>query len=76
MSGINELNDNESLLDERNSWREDFANGLKPNNPMLDEYKRKRDSVHWRRSKFIEVQCEYILFLESEVERLNAIIGK
>tara|TARA_R110000782_G_scaffold270483_1_gene371847 strand:- start:41015 stop:41245 length:231 start_codon:yes stop_codon:yes gene_type:complete len=76
MREINELNDHESLVDERNGWREDFANGLKPNNPVLNEYKRKRDNIYWRRSKFSEVQCEYILFLESEVERLNAIISK
>ena len=71
MCKINDSNTGESLLEQRNSWREEFANGLKPYNPILDEYKRKRDSKYWRRSKFSEVQCEYVLFLESELERLN-----
>lgn len=56
-------------LDERNHWRFEFEGGLKPSNHYLDEYRRKRSDPTWRSARIIEQLCEYILYLEEELEK-------
>lgn len=56
------------LVSERDSWREEFENGNKPTSLALIEYRKYRNSETWRVSSQVEQLCEYILYLEREVE--------
>lgn len=55
------------LVEQRNEWKREFEEGIKPFNPVLDEYKANRNSESWRSSSMSERICEYTLFLESNV---------
>ncbi|WP_210498341.1 hypothetical protein [Vibrio crassostreae] len=57
-----------NLVKTRNKWRKEFEEGKKPFSPVLDDYRKNRDSEYWRVSRTAEVLLEYILYLESELQ--------
>jgi hypothetical protein len=59
------------LVEQRDSWRVQFKEGLVPFNPKLDKYREDRSKERWRSSLVDEKNCEYILWLESEVHTLE-----
>lgn len=63
------------LVDERNRWRQEFESGEKLNHHYLEQYRRNRNSELWRSTRALERICEYILYLEAEVEELHAQIA-
>lgn len=56
-----------NLVKTRNKWRNEFKEGKKPFSPVLDDYRKNRDSEYWRVSQTAEVLLEYILYLEGEL---------
>ncbi len=59
------------LVEERKKWRKEFENGKALNSPILDDYRNNRDSEMWRKTRLSERLCEYILFLEDKIKRLE-----
>lgn len=59
------------LVKERNSWREKFEQGYKPECTYLRDYRLKRNSEYWRISRRHEELCEYIIWLEDKLEKEN-----
>lgn len=57
-----------NIVDERCELRKAFEEGYRPECPVLEAYRKNRNSPHWRLSKQIEILCEYILYLETKSE--------
>jgi acyl carrier protein len=54
------------LVKEREQWKKEFETGhifL----PLLDTYKKNRNSDSWRSTHAIEKVCEYVIFLENKL---------
>lgn len=60
-----------NLVNSRNKLREQFEKGEKPFSPVLKDYRENRNSEDWRSSLIAETLCEYILYLESEIDKLK-----
>jgi hypothetical protein len=60
-----------TLVEDRDSWKEAFERGEKPAG-YLSEYRNKRDSNLWRSSRMVEQLCEYILYLERQVDECRS----
>ncbi len=56
-----------SLLEERNRWRSEFAEGKSIDSPWLEDYRKNRDSELWRSTRAMEKLCEYVLYLEEKL---------
>ena len=63
------------LLEERQSWREYYKNGGRPDCPYLNDYVKNRDSDLWRSTRALEKLCEYILYLEEKIMDFDDIIS-
>jgi hypothetical protein len=63
-----------TLIEERNAWRKMFEEGHALDHVYMNEYRTNRDSELWRSTRALEQMCEYILYLEAEVEELSAEI--
>lgn len=61
------------LVEERKKWRKEMEEGNLPFMPVLKAYRDNRGSESWRSSKTAEVMCEYILFLEEELEKTKNV---
>lgn len=59
------------LVEQRNEWRRAFEVGESPIMPMLDDYRKNRDSESWRFSSYLEKICEYVLYLEESNRYLH-----
>lgn len=56
------------LVQQRDSFRDNFINGGKPTNKLLEDYRKHRNSELWRASRSHEELCEYILYLEEKID--------
>ena len=56
------------LVERRDKWKAQFKAGDDPNFLILEDYKKNRDSEMWRASSYIERMCEYILYLEENLD--------
>ncbi len=63
----------ESLVAERDRWRQEFRTGIYKRPWALHLYDRNRQSELWRASRLMEYLCEYTLHLE---ELLGKAINK
>lgn len=61
------------LVEERKKWRKSMEEGNLPLMPVLNAYRDNRESESWRSSKTAEIMCEYILFLEEELEKAKNV---
>lgn len=57
-----------NLVKSRDSMLNDYLNGERPYG-VLEDYRRNRFSEDWRTSKAVEELCEYILYLEWELDQ-------
>lgn len=56
-----------SLVEERDKWREEFANNTYEPIYYLEKYRENRNSNMWRSTREFERFCEYALYLEDEL---------
>lgn len=54
--------------EERRHWRECFERGVRLPMYYLDEYRRNSKDSTWRSTRVLEQMCEYILYLEDQLE--------
>jgi hypothetical protein len=59
-----------NLVKSRNRMLDRFVDGYKPEG-LLQEYRTHRNSEHWRRTLAVEELCEYILYLEYQLEKFK-----
>jgi len=57
------------LVESRDKMLASFKQGGKPSCAALKDYRKKRNSEMWRLSRHYEELMEYILYLESELEK-------
>lgn len=59
------------LSEQREGWRKEFEAGEKPPamKKLICDYKANRSSESWRLSKMYEQLLEYVVYLESEIEK-------
>lgn len=60
-----------SLVAERLRWSIEYKGGAKPTFAPYQDYKENRLSEQWRASAAIEKFCEYVLYLERELLRVD-----
>ena len=59
------------LVASRDKMLERFIQGEKPLTVILVDYRENRNSEEWRMSVSVEELCEYILYLENELEAFS-----
>lgn len=57
-----------NLVKSRNKMLDKFVEGYVPKG-VLDEYRIHRNSESWRRTIIVEELCEYILYLEDQLQK-------
>ncbi len=60
-----------TLVEERNLWQSRFDKyeiDLVDTKTVLGAYRANRDNESWRASRQAEILCEYILWLESQID--------
>lgn len=61
-----------NLVKTRDQWLESFRKGEQPTSRLLQDYRQNRDNEMWRASKEVEELCEYIIYLEEQVNEWTA----
>lgn len=61
-----------NLVKQRGKWLSHFRSGGFPSSQVLQDYRHNRDSESWRVSASVEELCEYILYLEEQVNEWAA----
>jgi hypothetical protein len=57
------------LTDERHKWRAEIEQGLWYEPSVLQQYRANRESNLWRSTREVEKLCEYVLYLEHQLNK-------
>jgi len=60
-----------NLVSERDKWKQEFEMGYNSKVVFLSTYKKERNNETWRTSRPLEHLCEYVMYLEKQLEILN-----
>lgn len=62
------------VVSARDKWRDELKlNQTLNNHPILNDYRKNRDSNQFRMNSSIERLCEYVLFLEGKINSLECL---